>query len=444
MAAVVAPIIVASFSSPNGLGRTPPMGWNPYNRMKSSGFKWVPDETIVLQQAAALASTGLRDLGYTYINLDAGWSLKERDPTTGRPVPDPKLYPNIANGGFARKLNAEGFEFGIYSDAGTLHCGGKGPGGLGHEATDANAFAEWGVSFLKYDNCFVPANESDPIPRYTAMSEALNRTGRPIFFAMCEWGYSDPARWGPAISNSWRTTADISDEWWAMVELADLTAIWFDAAGPGHWNDPDLLEVGNGGMTAGEYRSQFAIWSLMKAPLLISTDVTSMTSETLGILSNKEIIQINQDRLGVSGRLVEERPEDPAHLQVWAGPLSGGKVAVVLWNRGNTTATIMGRFVNMQLFGAASVRDCLAHKDLGIFHGQIERNVSGHDVEVMILTPSANQPRRTPDNEWAARWAGHGIRSPRSLAESSHGRRSAITGRPNTDRKNRERRALGL
>ena len=249
-------ILIFPFAVPNGLGLTPPMGWNPYNHMKSTGFTWFPNETIVRAQAEALRSTGLRALGYKYVNLDAGWSLRDRDSTTGRPQPDPQKFPNIANGGLASFLNALGFEFGIYSDSGTLHCGGAGPGGLGHEKIDAQAYVEWGVSYLKYDNCFVPPNITcvcclglntkmdpphnpasdgipsaahhrdvgphpaahhcgrwDPIPRYTAMSEALNATGKPVFFNMCEWGYADPARWGGAVANSWRTTADISDMW---------------------------------------------------------------------------------------------------------------------------------------------------------------------------------------------------------------------------------------
>jgi len=236
----------------------------------------------------------------------------------------------------------------------------------------------------------------------------------------CEWGYGNPATWGPAVSNSWRTTADISDVWWAMCELADLTAEWFDAAGPGHWNDPDLLEVGNGGMNDAEYRSQFAIWSLMKAPLLISTDMTNVSKATLEILGNAEIIAINQDKLGVAGRVVEERPPDPVHLQVWAGPLSGGRVAVVLWNRGNGTNEILGRFVDMQFDGKASVRDVLHHKELGVVAEQLNLNVSSHDVQVLVLTPvaadgTALATDALPSEEaWATKWTGHGTRVPQS------------------------------
>jgi len=414
----------------NGLGLTPPMGWNPYNRMKSSDFKWWPGEKDVLAQAAALKSSGLQALGYQYVNLDAGWSLRERD-SNGRPQPNRTLYPNLASGGLAKSLEAQGFKFGIYSDSGTYHCGGHGPGSLGYEAVDAQTWADWGVSYLKYDNCNVPAELiGDPIPRYTAMSKALNATGRPIFFNMCEWGVADPAKWGAAVSNSWRTTAGISDEWWAMGELADLTAYWFDYAGPGAWNDPDLLEVGNGGMSTAEYRSHFAIWALLKAPLLLSTDVTALTPEALEIVSNAEVIALNQDKLGVAGRLVEERPPDPVHLQAWAAPLSAGRVAVVLWNRGKAPAEILCRFVNVQLFGSAAVRDLLAHADLGVMTGEVARNVSSHDVAVLLLTPVADGSGvplaaggNGTDGEWAARWRAHGIRVPKSrlAAEAAKG-----------------------
>jgi len=437
LCACTSAVLIATVTAKNnGVAITPPMGFNPYNHMKSSGFTWAPDEPMLKAIATAMKTTGLQALGYEYVNLDAGWSLTDRDPKTKRPQPDPKLFPNIANGGLAKWLNGQGFKFGIYSDSGTLHCGGKGPGGLNHEKIDAEAYVAWGVEYLKYDNCNVPDNISQfPIPRYTAMSKALNSSApkdKPILFNMCEWGVGDPATWGAAVSNSWRTTADISDLWWAMCELADVTAEWFQNAGPGHWNDPDLLEVGNGHMTTAEYRSQFAIWSLFKAPLLISTDVTQIKKEDLEILSNSEVIAINQDKLGVAGRLVEERPEDPAHLQVWAGPLANGKVAVVLWNRGNTTEEILARFVNLQLEGKATVRDCIAHKDLGVADGQITLNVSSHDVRVMVLTPTvptlatATASAGTADEgvaagsgadadvAWAAKWKDHGIKIPHS------------------------------
>ena len=429
-------------AEPNGLARTPQMGWNPYNCLSSPTATkagcWPPTEEVLRATAAALKKSGLQDLGYEYINLDGGWSVPARDNKTGRVQWNPAYYPSGIPA-ITKDFAAAGFKFGIYSDSGTLHCGGGAPGGLGHEVIDAQTFADWGVQYLKYDNCFaadckLPNCGNDApstIARYTAMSEALNKTGKPILFSMCEWGDGDPAMWGPAVSNSWRTTADISDVWVYMCELADLTAQWFDRAGPGGWNDPDLLEVGNKGMTTAEYRSQFSLWALMKAPLLISTSLANMTAETLAILSAKEIIAINQDSLGVAGRLVEERPPDPSLYQVWAGPLSGGRVACVMWNRGNVTMSFFGRFVDMQLYGKVAVRDAWAGKDMGVASGQITATVDSHDVKVFVLTPvnsttevpllqerlarGASQAEETRrDAAWAAQWKGHGIRVPQS------------------------------
>ena len=244
-------VLLASVALDNGLARTPPMGWNPYN-----SFWDEYDEGLVRAHADLLVSLGLRDLGYTYVNLDMGWSSNVRDPASSRLVPNIK-FPGLANGSLATYVHSRGLKLGIYGDQGLYDCGGQ-PGNLGHEALDAATFASWGIDLLKSDNCGVPPNVSAARPRYEAMRDALNATGRPILFSLSEWGDDDPARWGaqapsclaPKLShnitqwasaaqvgNAWRTTGDISDEWWAMVELADLTAMWFDAAGPGGWND---------------------------------------------------------------------------------------------------------------------------------------------------------------------------------------------------------------
>jgi alpha-galactosidase len=345
------------------------MGFNPYNCFGGDYGSY--DEHLIKQIADAIVSTGLREVGYEYVNLDAGWGTKQRDPKTGRLVPNDH-FPGIADGSLAKYLKGKSLRFGIYGDEGTNDCGGS-AGNLGHEELDAQTFADWGVEFLKSDNCNVPANSTDPRPRYERMSAALNKTGKPIFFALCEWGVADPATWAPNYGNSWRTTGDISDVWWAMTELADLTAQWFEHAGPGGWNDPDLLEVGNSGMTTSEHRCQMSIWALIKAPLIISTDIRNMSAATLSILANKEVVAVNQDAMGVAGRLVEERPPYPEALQVWAGPLSNGRVAVVLWNRSPSTQPILGRFVNFQLPTNAKmrVRNVWAARDEGVVTGQV-------------------------------------------------------------------------
>jgi len=258
-----------------------------------------------------------------------------------------------------------------------------------------------------------------------AMRVWQNATGRPMLFAMCEWGNEEPARWGGEVANSWRTTGDISDQWWAMVELADLTAPWFDYAGPGGWNDPDMLEIGNGGMTDVEYRSQMTIWSVLKAPLIIGSDLRSASATTLALLGNADVIAINQDRLGVAGRLVEERPPDPAALQAWAAPLSRGRVAVALWNRGDKTADILCRFVNVQLDPStvAAVYDVWNGIALADATGQITATVAPHDAKLFVLTPrdepmasviASEAEAEVFDRRWAARWRGHGIQSPLS------------------------------
>ncbi|XP_059666833.1 alpha-galactosidase 3 isoform X2 [Cornus florida] len=278
----------------NGLALTPQMGWNSWNF-----FACNINETLVKETADALITTGLADLGYVYLNIDDCWSNLTRN-SEGQLVPDPKNFPSGIKG-LADYVHEKGLKLGIYSDAGVFTCEVR-PGSLYHENDDAELFASWGVDYLKYDNCYnlgIP-----PKNRYPPMRDALNVTGRTIFYSLCEWGVDDPALWADKVGNSWRTTDDINDSWASMTTIADLNDKWAAYAGPGGWNDPDMLEVGNGGMTYQEYRAHFSIWALMKAPLLVGCDVRNMTAETFEILSNKEVIAVNQDPLGVQGRKV--------------------------------------------------------------------------------------------------------------------------------------------
>ncbi|GKE12983.1 alpha-galactosidase 3 [Tanacetum coccineum] len=233
-------------------------------------------------------------------------------------VPDPKTFPSGIKA-LADYVHDKGLKLGIYSSAGVFTCQVR-PASLFHENDDAATWASWGVDYLKYDNCFNLGIK--PIDRYPPMR-----------------GEDDPALWAGDVGNSWRTTDDIEDTWASMTSIADLNDKWAAYAGPGGWNDPDMLEVGNGGMTYLEYRSHFSIWALMKAPLLIGCDVRNMTAETFEILSNKEVIAVNQDPLGIQGRKVNASGTDGC-LQVWAGPLSGNRFAVVLWNRCSEAGTI--------------------------------------------------------------------------------------------------------
>jgi len=278
----------------NGLGGTPQMGWNSWNH-----FACNIDEDIVKATALAIANGPLKKAGYNYVNLDDCWQLTRN--STGFIQEDPKKFPSGIKY-LADYVHSLGLLFGLYSDAGTKTCGGR-PGSLHFEKQDAASYASWNVDYLKYDNCY--DDGTAPEVRYPVMRDALNATGRPIFFSMCEWGVNDPAVWARAVGNSWRTTGDISDKWSSMINILRLNDKWASFAGPGGWNDPDMLEVGNGGMTTTEYRAHFSLWALIKSPLLVGCDVRNMTNATIEILTNQEVIAISQDPLGVQGRRVD-------------------------------------------------------------------------------------------------------------------------------------------
>ncbi|XP_065870513.1 alpha-galactosidase 3 isoform X2 [Euphorbia lathyris] len=344
----------------NGLARTPQMGWNSWNF-----FACNINETLIKE-------------------TDDCWSSVTRD-TKGKLVPDPKTFPSGIKA-LADYVHEKGLKLGIYSDAGVFTCQVR-PGSLFHEVDDAALFASWGVDYLKYDNCFNLGIK--PKERYPPMRDALNATGHTIFYSLCEWGVDDPALWAGKVGNSWRTTDDINDTWASMTTIADLNDKWASYAGPGGWNDPDMLEVGNGGMTYTEYRSHFSIWALMKAPLLIGCDVRNMTAETYEILTNKEVIAVNQDPLGVQGRKVRTSGNDSCQ-QVWAGPLSGHRLAVVLWNRCSKSATITAQWdaLGLESGTSVSVRDLWLHKDVsGDAVASFGARVDAHDCSMYIFTP---------------------------------------------------------
>lgn len=276
----------------NGVAITPQMGWNSWNH-----FACGINETIYRNTILALVDTGLAGLGYTYANLDDCWAwTRNPNGTIGvDPTTFPSGIPTLAEFAHANHL-----KFGLYTDLGIFTCAGR-PGSLGYEAIDAITYAEWKVDYVKVDNC---NQDTPPEERYPVMSQSLNESGRTIFFSMCEWGVDDPAFWAPVVGNSWRTTGDIKDNWAAMTNRADLNEPLYPFAGPGGWNDPDMLEVGNGGMTTDEYQAHFSLWSLMKAPLLIGCDITAMSNDTKAILMNQEVIAWSQDALGVQGRRV--------------------------------------------------------------------------------------------------------------------------------------------
>nr|AIL28756.1 alpha galactosidase isoform 2 [Cocos nucifera] len=360
----------------NGLGRTPQMGWNSWNH-----FACNIDEQMIKETADALVSTGLARLGYQYVNLDDCWAESNRD-SQGNLAAKSSTFPSGIKA-LADYVHAKGLKLGIYGDAGFYTCSKQMPGSLGHEDQDAKTFASWEVDYLKYDNCY--NDGSSPQDRYNPMSKALLNSGRTIFFSLCEWGEADPATWARGVGNSWRTTGDIQDKWESMISRADENDKWAGHAGPGGWNDPDMLEVGNGGMTTDEYRSHFSIWALAKAPLLIGCDVRAMSDETKEILINEEAIAVNQDALGVQGKKVK----GDGSAEVWAGPLSGGRVAVVLWNRGSSQTSITANWSDIGLDPSTVVdaRDVWAYSTIWSVQGSITATVDTHACRMYVLTP---------------------------------------------------------
>lgn len=320
----------------NGLGLTPQMGWNDWN-----AFGCDVNAQLVEQTADAMVANGMKAAGYDYVNIDDCWLEKQRD-ANGNLVPDPTKFPDGIKG-VADYVHSKGLKLGIYNDAGTATCAGY-PGTLGHEKQDAATFASWGVDYLKYDNCNNAGSTTTQqyIDRYTAMRDALAATGRKIFYSLCEWGVNQPWTWAPQVGNSWRTTGDIQDNYSSMLSIFNQNVWLYPYSHPGAWNDPDMLEVGNGGMSTAEYRSEFTLWAAMDAPLLAGTDLRSLSKADLKIYTNKNVIAIDQDPLGKQAVPVPVGGEPAGDHGLWAlsKPLANGDRAVVLFNSTGSAATI--------------------------------------------------------------------------------------------------------
>jgi len=356
----------------NGLARTPAMGWNSWNK-----FGCGINETLVKEIADAMVSTGLAAAGYEYVNLDDCWQIS-RDKTTGEIQADPEAFPSGIKA-LADYVHGKNLKFGLYSDAGLYTCQ-KRPGGLYHEEQDAQTYANWGVDYLKYDNCY--NSLLPPKFRYPRMRDALNKTGRPIYYSLCEWGQDDPWDWAADVGNSWRTTGDISDKWESFIDILEKQVPIASKGGPGGWNDPDMLEVGNGGMTDSEYAAHFALWAFLKAPLIIGNDIRNMSNATLEILSNKEIIAVNQDPLGKPAtRLFNQGSQE-----IWGCPVVDG-FAIILFNQGSQDAKIKADFGLFNITGTVTARDLTTHVDLGKFQNSLTANIHPHSAAVIKLTP---------------------------------------------------------
>jgi alpha-galactosidase len=371
----------------NGLAVTPPMGWNSWNH-----FACNVSAALIEGEADAMVASGMKAAGYRYVVIDDCWQVA-RD-ANGNIVPDPQRFPQGMKA-VADYVHSKGLKFGIYSDVGDHTCQMR-PGSRGHEYQDALQYARWGVDYLKYDWC--NTGGLDARSAYATMSDALRATGRPIVFSLCDWGRYQPWLWGAeAGGNLWRTTGDISDVWSGkpggdngVLQILDLQVGLAAYAGPGHWNDPDMLEIGNGGMTDAQYRAQFSLWAILAAPLIAGNDLRHMSAATRTILTNREVIAVDQDALGVEGRRVWQQGD----AQIWARPLTGGRQAVVLLNRSEQPALIRLDWSVLHLPGylPLSFRDLWRHTDLPVATRSLALQVPPTSVIMLVETPVP--PRR--------------------------------------------------
>jgi alpha-galactosidase len=368
-------LLATSNALDNGLARLPPMGWNSWNK-----FGLTITDEIIRQTADALVSSGMKAAGYTYLVIDDGWMADSRDAAGNLQAHSGNFPSGIKS--LADYVHGKGLKFGIYSSSGSTMCSGR-PGSQGHYQQDADQFAAWGCDFLKLDNC--GSHDADAPTQYRLMGEALRKTKRPIVFSVCEWGVSKPWEWADTVGHMARVSFDVIDMRWGndggvnsnrglhWATSLDIVAGLSRYAGPGYWNDPDFLTAGlygnsysspvsNGGGTTEEFRSQFALWCITVSPLIASCDLRAMSSETRDMLTNAELIAVNQDTLAVAG----SRVKDDGDFEVWCKPLSDQGKAVVLFNRSAASKAMTVRWSDIGLAsGSALVRDLWMKKDLG-------------------------------------------------------------------------------
>ena len=372
------------------LAQTPPMGWNSWNT-----FGGRIHEDLVRETADAFIREGLKDAGYEYVVIDDLWEADAR--VDGRLTWDTAKFPSGIPA-LADYVHSKELKFGIYSCAGSHTCAGK-PASYGYEEVDAQTFAEWGVDFLKYDFCYAPPGVDGPM-LYQRMGQALRTSGRDILFSLCEWGKHKPWEWGAkAGGQMWRSTGDINDSWESIVRIGfEQQAELHPYAGPGRWNDPDMLVVGmygkgnvaHGGCTDAEYRSHFTLWCLLASPLMIGCDVRTMNQATRDILLNREVIAVNQDPFGRQGHRVGQIDWGRQIAETWAKPLADGSIAVGLFNLGERQgrlASVAWESVGLHDRRPCRVRDLWKGEDLGVFTGDFTTRVDSHDVMLVKLTP---------------------------------------------------------
>ncbi len=413
----------------NGLALTPPMGFNNWN---TTACKADFNEAMVKGIADIFVARGLKDAGYQYVNIDDCWAEPQRN-AQGNLVPNRTRFPNGIKA-VADYVHSKGLKFGIYTSAGTKTCNRDGgfPGGLGHEKQDANMFASWGVDYLKYDNC---NNQGvDAQQRYKAMRDALKATGRPIVFSICEWGRTGPPRvweWGAGVGNLWRTTGDITANWTKIVSIIHANEKLAQFAGPGHWNDPDMLEIGNGSLTLAEQRSHFSLWAIMAAPLLIGTDLRKASDQTFGVLENRDVIAVDQDTLGKQGVPVKRS----GGLAVYSKQLANGDRAVALFNESAATATISTTASEVGLSGSSFTLKDLWSKATRTTTGVISASVPSHGTVIYRVSSGGTPPPPPPpgtrylsDLQWTSATNGWGpVEKDRSNGEKAAGDGRTLT-----------------
>lgn len=387
---------VQNYKKFDGLALTPPMGWNSWNK-----FACNVDEHMIKEMADAMVANGMKDAGYTYINIDDCWH-GDRD-SLGFIHPDLKRFPSGMKA-LADYVHSKGLKLGVYSDAGSQTCGGR-PGSRGYEFQDAQTYANWGIDYLKYDWCNTEGLKAEGA--YKTITAALRKAGRPIVLSICEWGNDNPWKWGQSVGHLWRTTGDIYNcfdcindhgSWksWGVMQILDKQDGLRQYAGPGHWNDPDMLEVGNGKLTPGEDRAHFGIWAMIAAPLIAGNDLRTMSEATKEILTNREVIAISQDSLGIQA--LKHTTKDS--VQIWLKPLKGGDWAVAFLNRSTLPkqvdfdwqAEVINDEVSKMTFDAKQqvykIRNVWIKKDNGDTRKALKETVPGHDILMLRLTRS--------------------------------------------------------
>ena len=375
------------------LGKTPQMGWNSWNT-----FACNVDEKMIREMADAMVSSGMKDAGYVYINIDDCWH-GQRD-EKGFIHPDKKLFPSGMKA-LADYVHAKGLKLGIYSDAGNKTCAGR-PGSRGHEYQDAITYASWGIDYVKYDWC--DTQDINPKSAYATMRDAIYKSGRPMLFSICEWGDNKPWEWATDVGHSWRTTGDIYPCWscehnhgswssWGVLPILDKQAGLRKYAGPGHWNDMDMMEVGNG-MNEEEDRSHFSLWAIMASPLIAGNDLRSMSETTKKILTNKDMIAINQDKLGIQAM----KWIDEGDIEIYVKPLEKGDYAFLFLNRADTAKKYQLKWKEHYMKDDISKHEIWFDKQAlnwrDIWNGEkgstaemLNLDIPAHGVRVMRMSP---------------------------------------------------------